>query len=237
MTTDLVIAVGTTAAAAIVTGVIAAAVPADARTRTGFAVALAVWFLIAATLGATGVLAADRLGTPALGAVVLLPVLTVAWLAPRQPALRSALLGIPVPVLIGVNAVRVLGIFFVILYAQGRLPAPFAPIAGWGDVAIGLTALPVAWLVARRVAGSHAIAFVWNLLGFADLVVAVALGVMSAPDSPLRVFTAEPGTEIMASLPMLLIPGFLVPLLMLTHLAVFYRISAPAKDTLRMAGI
>ena len=38
-------------------------------------------------------------------------------------------IGIPTAVLIGANAPRVLGVFFLILYAQGQLPAPFAPIS------------------------------------------------------------------------------------------------------------
>ena len=44
-----------------------------------------------------------------------------------------------------------LGVFFIALWALGRLPAPFAPSAGWGDVLVGLTALPIA----HRVALTH----------------------------------------------------------------------------------
>ena len=36
---------------------------------------------------------------------------------------------------------------------DGRLPAPFAPSAGWGDVAVGAFALPVALMAAHRAAG------------------------------------------------------------------------------------
>ncbi|MGH6922174.1 MAG: hypothetical protein ACRED5_00245 [Propylenella sp.] len=235
MTNDLLIAIGLTAAAAVVIGALSASVPAPARTRIGFAAVLAAWFSVAVFLGATGVLAPEHLGTPAVGAAVALPIVAIAWLASRWPVLRNALLGIPVPVLIGVNTVRMLGFFFVALYAQGRLPEPFAPIAGWGDIAIGLTALPVAWLVARQAGAWRPTALSWNLLGLADLIVAVSLGVMSAPDSPFRVFTEGPSTSAMAALPMFIVPGFLVPLLVLTHLAVFYRLSAPAQanETLR----
>jgi hypothetical protein len=222
MIADLLIAIGSTAAAALVVWALSASVPAPARTRITFAAVLAGWFSIAVALGATGVFAPQRLGTPGLGAAVLLPILAIAWLAPRWAALRNAFLGIPVPVLVGVNAVRV-------LYAHGRLPAPFAPAAGWGDIAIGAMALPVAWMIARQAGGWRPAALVWNLLGLADLAVAVGLGVLSAPDSPLRVFTEEPGTSVMAVLPMFVVPGFLVPLLVLTHLAVFYRLSVPAE--------
>jgi hypothetical protein len=78
-------------------------------------------------------------GAPALGLAVLLPVLVLAFAVTRVSILRSALLEIPVALLIGVNVVRILGVFFVLLRAAGRLPAPFAPIAG------GATSWSVRW--------------------------------------------------------------------------------------------
>ena len=79
-------------------------------------------------------------------------------------------------------------------------------------------------LAASRAPGWRPLAFIWNVVGAADLVAAVGLGVTSAVYSPLRLFTEGPGTALMAALPMFLIPGFVVPLLMLTHVAVFARL-------------
>ena len=76
-----------------------------------------------------------------------------------------------------------------------------------------------------RSAGWRPIAFVWNLVGIADLVLAVGFGVTSAINSPLRIFAGGPDTTLMAELPMFLIPGFLVPVFILTHLAVFVRLA------------
>jgi hypothetical protein len=53
-------------------------------------------------------------------------------------------LALSIELLVGVNTVRLLGLFFILLYAAGRLSPPFALVAGWGDVAIGLAAVPVA---------------------------------------------------------------------------------------------
>jgi hypothetical protein len=138
-----------------------------------------------------------------------------------MPRLREVLDRIPLTALIGVNALRVLGVVFVLLYAAGRLPAPFAPAAGWGDIFVGLTALPVAWAVRKGV--HRGLVLAWNTLGLADLVNAIVLGVVSSP-GPLQVFMDEPNAAIMSTLPWVLIPCFLVPLLILTHLAVFYRL-------------
>jgi hypothetical protein len=224
MTFDLVIAITLTAAAAVMIGTLAASIPAPASNRVGFAAAFAVWFFAVVAIAGSGLLQPDQLGTRGVGVAVALPIIAIVVLAMRWQPLRNAALGIPLPVLLGVNAVRLLGVFFVMLYAAGRLPAPFAPSAGWGDIAVGATALPVAYFAARRTNGWRPVAFLWSVVGLADLVMAVGLGVTSAVDSPLRLFTEGPGTALMAALPMFLIPGFLVPLLALTHLAVLARL-------------
>ena len=99
---------------------------------------------------------------------------------------------------------------FIILYAEGRLPAPFAPSAGWGDVFIGATALPLAWAVLRFGARVRPLVLLWNALGVADLVVALdARAAFGA--GPLQVFVGPPDSSPMTTLPWLIIPGFLVP--------------------------
>jgi len=232
MASGPLIAAALTGAAASVIAALAASLPATPAYRIAFAAALSAWFVAALALGAMGVVRPDGLGTPGVGLAVALPILAGVYLCVRRQPLRAALLGIPTAILIGANAPRVLGVFFLILYAQDRLPGPFAPSAGWGDVAVGLTALPVAILVARKLSRWRPLALAWNTFALADLVVAVGLGVASAADFPLSLFTAGPDSGLMSGLPMFLIPGFLVPLWMLVHLAVFYQLLRPAKATL-----
>lgn len=231
---DPFIAVILNASAAVVAVSLAAALPASRSERIRAVVALSAWFLAAVAIGASGIAGPEALGTPAVGAAVLLPVLAVTILAAVRPSVRAMLLAIPLPILVGVNAVRVLGVFFLMLYAAGRLPAPFAPVAGWGDIVVGLAALPVALAAARRMAGSLPIVFGWNSLGLADLVAAVGLGIASAPDSPIRLFGDGTGSQVMSVLPMFLVPGFLVPLLIPTHIAVFIRLAREEQPPLRL---
>jgi len=66
-------------------------------------------------------------------------------------------------------------------------------------------------------------------LGLLDLIAAVSLGVTSAEGSPVRIFFTDPNTALMSSLPWVLVPAFLVPLLAWIHLALFYRLAAPAR--------
>jgi hypothetical protein len=228
MLLDLIGAIALTFSAAVVVATLVAALPWNVPQRVRAAATLATWFAAVATLGATGALDAfTGLGPAGLGVVLVAPIAILLWAGRNPRLLAPAVARIPLEVLIGVNAVRILGVFFVLLYAAGRLPAPFAPSAGWGDIVVGALALPVAWLVAKGARGWRSAALAWNTLGLLDLVVAVGLGVTSSPGSPLRIFTAEPSSAIMTSLPWLLIPGFLVPLLALTHVAVFARLLAP----------
>ena len=78
---------------------------------------------------------------------------------------------------------------------------------------------------------------VWNALGALDLIVAVALGVLSAPGTPFRVFTEEPGTAAMTALPWIMVPAILVPLYLLIHLTIAARLRAlqPATQAVAMA--
>jgi hypothetical protein len=134
----------------------------------------------------------------------------------------------PLPALIAVHAIRIVGFLFLLLFAAGRLSAPFAPSAGWGDIVAGATAVPVAWALASRVPGARWLVVLWNSIGLLDLISAAGLGMTSAAGSPLQVFFDAPGSAVMATLPWAIIPVFLVPQLIVGHLAVYWRLGRPA---------
>jgi hypothetical protein len=148
MTFDLLSAVILTASAAVVIAILAVGFAADVRDRIGIAAALVSWFALVVMFGATELFHEQRglIGVRGLGLSVLAPVLVLSIVVLRTASLHAALNRIPLSWLIGVNAVRVIGAEFVMLFALHRLPAPFAPIAGCGDILVGVTALPVAWL-------------------------------------------------------------------------------------------
>ena len=67
------------------------------------------------------------------------------------------------------HALRVVGVLFVIVMAQGHLPAAFALPAGLGDIATGVAAPFVARRLARDADRTGALRF--NMLGILDLTV------------------------------------------------------------------
>lgn len=116
---------------------------------------------------------------------------------------RGIIGAIPQHWLIGIQTFRVLGGIFLVRYIQGELPASFAFPAGIGDILTGIFAPLVAywWYTGKPYARTAAIA--WNLLGMADLVIAVTLGALNG------------GAGIV--FPIVLIPIYAVPRLFLVH--------------------
>jgi hypothetical protein len=213
-----------TVSASIAMAFLSLAMARSVRGRAAVLIALGAWFVLVLAMGATGALSPVGGGAPALGLTIVLPIAALVSAYFALPSMRNAMTATPLPALIAVHAIRLLGYTFIVLYAKGRLPAPFAPSAGWGDMFIGATALPLAWAVMRFGARVRPLVLLWNAVGVADLVVAITLGPLSAP-GPLEVFVGPPSSAIMTTLPWLLIPGFLVPCLMFLHVVIFYRLA------------
>jgi hypothetical protein len=190
-----------------------------------------LWFVAVVVLAGSGALASGlELGAPLLGLSIVAPIIVLVILATVVPATSRALASIPLPALIGLHAIRILGLLFLLLLAAGRLSAPFAPSAGWGDIIAGATAVPVAWALSVRGAGVRWLVLLWNSFGLLDLVSAATLGMTSAPGSPLQLFFDAPGSTAMATLPWAIIPVFLVPQLIVGHLAIYRRLGRSADD-------
>ena len=222
---DIIAAIGLTALSVLVWGTLVQARGGSIKTRIKTAAVVAAWFVILVSLGALGVFSTAGGGTPAIGTAVLVPITVAIVAAASSPAVRAAALGIPPATLVAIHAGRLLGVFFLLLLAAGRLPPTFARSAGWGDVIVGLTAGPLAWMIHRRGAGWQRATLAWNTFGALDLIAAVTLGIGSAPGSALRFIFEPPGSGTIGTLPWLLIPGFLVPLYLITHLALFARLA------------
>jgi hypothetical protein len=222
---DIIGAISLTAILGICCAVLLGSAPFETASRLRLSALAFAWFATVAVLGAIGVFSAAGIGTPLIGVAVLTPVVVFLVSAARSPVVRNVALHTPLPALVGIHAARVLGIFFVLLFEAGRLPPTFALTAGWGDIAVAVVALPLAWAIRHQISGWRPLTFGWNLLGFADLVTAVTLGVGSAVDSPVRFIYETPHSGAVAALPWVLIPGVLVPVYLITHLAVFAQLA------------
>lgn len=141
----------------------------------------------------------------------LAPIAVFASAYAGSEGFRKFTLSLNVRTLTFAQSWRLAGLLFVVLQAYGVLPAIFALPAGYGDMAVGATAS----LAAVRLSyPKHRNSFIaWQLLGIADLVLAVSLGATA------RLLSPNGGSmAAMTVLPLSLVPTFIVPLLLIFHL-------------------
>lgn len=199
-------------------------------TRWVVTLVLAGWFALVILFGAAGSFVTPP-GTPplpiALGAGVPLALFFAGLGLSR--AFRDFVAAIDVRLMLGVQAWRFAGLGFLALYTYDLLPGGFALPAGLGDIAIGVTAPWVLLAVVRQprfIAGRTFV--VWNALGMLDLVVAVGTGTL------ISVLAGGGGGEVsmipMAQLPLLLVPVYFVPILLMLHVAALMQARRAAAE-------
>ena len=173
---------------------------------------IAAWFVFA-LLASTFHLFQTLPALPpiALGLAALIPIIVfVTWFRVSSE-FRACVLTLNPRTLTMIQSWRIAGYVFLVLYMYGILPGSFALPAGWGDVAIGLTAPFVAMKLVGR---SHRAAFIfWQILGMADLVTALGMGTASRFLSTSQLTMAP-----MTMMPLSLIPTFAVPFFFILHI-------------------
>lgn len=175
--------------------------------------ALMGWFFAAYLLGDSGRLALLEGRAPQVilfGLTGLLLVNSVVL-----PGFRSWLASLDLRRLVAVHVGRFVGIYFLILHGRGQLPYDFAVKGGWGDIAVAVGAvllLFVPGLIARR-----GVVLAWNVVGLLDILFVVA--------TAGRLAAADPSSmRALLRLPLSLLPTFYVPLVIATHVWIFWRV-------------
>ena len=176
-----------------------------------------VWLALAIALGATGVLGTMRFG-PQVAALTLTVVAVL--VSSRVEAVRASVDALPLQVLVGMHAVRFVGIAFLVLSARGELSPLFAERAGWGDIAAATIAVVLCVIGLKRI--PRPVLAAWNVLGTLDLLVAVGTAMFVVVRGDV------PGMQPLLGLPLVLVPIFAVPVLFASHVALFRRLRGSA---------
>jgi hypothetical protein len=170
-----------------------------------------IWFLFSLTASTLHLFKTEPDQPPLpVGLAVVIPIVIVAVWSATSRSFRQFLVELNPRTLTIVQAWRIAGFVFLVLYTYGILPGELALPAGWGDIVIGATAPLVAL---KLVNPNYWKSFIlWQVLGITDLVTALGLGVTAQFIHPHGV-----ATDAMSVLPMSLIPTFAVPLFMILH--------------------
>jgi hypothetical protein len=116
-------------------------------------------------------------------------------------------------ILVAVQTWRILGFIFLWGISMGIINPTFGIPAGIGDILVGVTAIPVAYFFRKRYRQSKYALVIWNILGIADLVIAVSIGTIYASELPFRTIS-----------PWILVPTLAVPLALILHGITLYRL-------------
>jgi hypothetical protein len=196
------------------------------RMKTGaiLSVALLGWFALALYLGQRNTYwAINNLSIPTVQFAILLPIIIGLWLLVRSRRVALFVDALPLPLLVGVQFYRVLGFMFLVLWWGGHLPWQFALPAGIGDIATGVLALIVAYMLAKGLASGHRAAYAWCMFGITDLVIAVTFGALTSPGRTHFVSLDDPNLLVTAY-PLVMIPTFAVPLSIILHVLCLWKL-------------
>jgi hypothetical protein len=216
--------------------------PASAKSRYTTAgmlsVVLVAWEAVASYLGAADTYLATIENPPAVPTVLfglLIPLAVAAIALWQSESIARLVSAIPLHWLVAAQVYRIAGGIFLVLWADGRMPWQFALPAGTGDVATGIVAVVVAVQLARNAIGARRATYAWSLFGIADLVVAITMGAMTSPGrAHLLAFDAP--NLLISSYPLVMVPTFAVPLALMLHGLVLWRLQRGAAASGRLAA-
>src|SRR5271170_4166028 len=144
------------------------------RTVRATAAVLAGWFVLAVGLALVGAYSAATSRIPTIQFGIAVPILLGSLMIWRWPAVSRLIDAVPRHWVIAIQFYRVEGVTFLALYAAHLLPGLFALPAGIGDVTVGLLAAAIGiGAIGGRQLNPRTV-LRWNLLGIADLIVAVS---------------------------------------------------------------
>jgi len=187
----------------------------DPRPQNKVLAAIIVWYALAIFAGGSGFTLRMVPPLPQIvlfGLVVLL--LLLYWLS---QSFRKWVLSVNIKLLVALHLTRFVGFYFLFLYSRGQLPYDFAVLGGWGDIIVATAALLVILLATLVGKSGWIICLVWNLIGLVDILFVIA--------TAARLTIADPQSmSELLKLPLSLLPTFLVPILIFTHIIIFIRL-------------
>lgn len=185
------------------------------------AIILSVWFVAALLLGGSGLFSAVK---PPFPQAILFSLVAILLLLFRNlKSFQKWLFDVDIRVLLLIHLTRFVGIYFLILYGRGELPYAFAVPGGWGDIIAATTVTLLLLLSSLKFKLPRSAYLLWNLFGTIDIFMVVIAAMRSALKEPQSM-------NALLKLPLSLLPTFIVPLIIFTHIVLFVRLLRQQKQ-------
>jgi len=193
----------------------------DLKSQNKILVIIIVWYVIAIFAGGSGLTLRMVPPTPQIvlfGLVVLL--LFLYWFF---QSFRNWILSVDIKFLLVVHLTRFIGFYFLYLYGLDSLPYDFAVLGGWGDIIVAASALILILFIPTTRKACWLVYSLWNIIGLLDILFVVSTATRLAIKDPQSM------SELL-KLPLSLLPTFLVPIIIFTHIIIFIRLRASRKS-------
>jgi len=177
-------------------------------------IGLWLWLIAALVVGRLQWLA--MLPQPALQGIIVVLTGLILLLYFKIRPVRGWIDTLDLRALVFFHVTRFVGFYFLLLYRRGELPYAFAVPGGWGDILVAAGALPVCFLPMSANTQQRAIRF-WNILGLTDILLVLLTAARLGLQDPAQL-------RALTYLPLSLLPTFLVPLIVATHVIIFVRL-------------
>jgi hypothetical protein len=185
--------------------------PADGSGNKSVALILGAWICIAAGAGVAGWL--EKANAPIVAGIVwTLTALTLlaCW---KVPTLQRWTMKVELRWLVLLHLTRFVGFYFFLLCGRGELPFAFAAPAGWGDISVAALAV---LLLALSDARNWSMLIIWNTIGLTDILFVVMTALRLGLDN-------RQSMHALREFPLSLLPTFLAPLIIVSHVLIFFR--------------
>src|SRR5512141_2197396 len=177
---------------------------------------MGVWLAVVLVVSSLGIPQKLEPPTPQLILAALTAILLVVSLF--HSPLRTWVLAADWRALVEIHLIRAIaGAGFLYAGSRGRFPAQFAQMAGQGDIAVAILALLVILFVSPHRSFAPWIYGIWNTLGFIDILIVVV-------DAARRGISNPASMAELLKPPFVLLPLFVVPILIASHIWLYERI-------------
>lgn len=185
--------------------------PADGPGNKSVVLLLGAWLCLAAGVGVAGWL--ERANAPVIAGIIWTLTALILLACWKVPLLHRWALTVELRWLVLLHLTRFVGFYFFLLCSRGELPFAFAAPAGWGDIVVAALAV---LLLALSDARNWGMLIVWNTIGLTDILFVVMTALRLGLED-------RQSMHALREFPLSLLPTFLVPLIIVSHVLIFSR--------------